>query len=198
MAIMLMTLRAGRSGVNLLFANDTEDTLLTIAALINTLTNDKDQLTTRADLDEFVRREEYTGSRTHDDVELQAVRALRPYLRQLWTASESEAVQIVNKILADAGAVPQLVKHDHWDWHLHARSPEDPLQTRMAVEAAMALVDVIRVKELERLRICEAEDCRAVVVDLSRNRSKRYCDTGNCANRAHVAAYRARKARKSA
>jgi predicted RNA-binding Zn ribbon-like protein len=182
----------------LLFANDTEDTLQSIAALVNTLINDDDQLMTRADLDEFVRREKYTGSRTHDDAELAAVRALRPDLRKLWTASEPAAVQIVNQVLAEADAVPQLVKHDHWDWHLHATRPEDPLQTRMAVEAAMALVDVIRAKELERLRICGAEDCEAVVVDLSRNRSKRYCDTGNCANRAHVAAYRARKARKSA
>jgi predicted RNA-binding Zn ribbon-like protein len=58
----------------------------------------------------------------------------------------------------------------------------------------MALVDVIREKELDRLRVCAAEDCNAVLVDLSRNRSKRFCDTGNCANRTHVAAYRARKA----
>ena len=29
---------------------------------------------------------------------------------------------------------------------------------------------------------------------LPKNRSKRYCDTGNCANRAHVRAYRERKA----
>jgi predicted RNA-binding Zn ribbon-like protein len=31
------------------------------------------------------------------------------------------------------------------------------------------------------------------VVDLSKNRSKRYCDSG-CGNRANVAAYRQRKA----
>ena len=58
----------------------------------------------------------------------------------------------------------------------------------------MALVDVIRSKEMDRLLVCAADDCDAVVLDLSRNRSKRYCDTGNCANRAHVAAYRARQA----
>ena len=63
----------------------------------------------------------------------------------------------------------------------------------MAVEAAMALVDVLRSGELSRLRACAAEDCEAVLLDLSRNRSKRYCDTGNCANREHVRAYRQRK-----
>ena len=41
-------------------------------------------------------------------------------------------------------------------------------------------------------RICAAPDCQAVLVDLSKNRSRRYCDTGNCGNRQHVAAYRER------
>ena len=57
----------------------------------------------------------------------------------------------------------------------------------------MALVDVIRADELDRLRVCAADDCEDVVVDLSKNRSKRFCD-GGCGNRANVAAYRARKA----
>ena len=97
----------------------------------------------------------------------------------------------VNRLLREARALPQLVKHDQWDWHLHATTPEAPLADRMGTEAAMALVDVIRSKEMDRMLVCAAEDCDAVVLDLSRNRSKRYCDTGNCANRAHVAAYRA-------
>jgi predicted RNA-binding Zn ribbon-like protein len=63
----------------------------------------------------------------------------------------------------------------------------------MAVEAAMALVDVLRADELGRLRVCEAGDCQDVHVDLSRNRSRRFCESG-CGNRANVAAYRARKA----
>jgi predicted RNA-binding Zn ribbon-like protein len=31
-------------------------------------------------------------------------------------------------------------------------------------------------------------------MDLSRNRSRIFCDTGNCGNRQHVAAYRERRA----
>ena len=58
----------------------------------------------------------------------------------------------------------------------------------------MAMVDVIRGGELDRLRICDADDCDDVLVDLSKNRSRRFCDAG-CGNRANVAAYRARKAR---
>ena len=57
-----------------------------------------------------------------------------------------------------------------------------------------AAVDVLRSGELERLRVCAAPDCDAAVLDLSRNRSKLYCATGNCANREHVRAYRQRQA----
>ena len=59
---------------------------------------------------------------------------------------------------------------------------------------AMALADLIRGGELRRLKICAAPDCDAVLVDLSRNRSRIFCDTGNCGNRQHVAAYRERQA----
>ena len=104
-----------------------------------------------------------------------------------------EAAALVNAILAEADAQPYLAKHDEWDWHLHVTRPEAPLADRIAAEAAMSFLDLIRADALDRLRICAADDCQDVLVDLSRNRSKRYCDTGNCGNRANVAAYRARK-----
>jgi predicted RNA-binding Zn ribbon-like protein len=183
----------------MLFAHDTEVALRAAAALVNTaatLPDGTDELTTAKELDDFVATWGWTGSRAHDAQELEAVRALRPRLRQVWTSSPEHAVELVNSLLSDARALPQLVRHDEWSWHLHATRPEASLATRMAVEAAMALVDVIRSDELERLRVCAADDCQDVVVDLSKNRSKRYCD-GGCGNRANVAAYRERKAHPS-
>ena len=60
------------------------------------------------------------------------------------------------------------------------------------VEEARPRLAQIRADELARLRVCAADDCEDVVVDLSKNRSKRFCD-GGCGNRANVAAYRARR-----
>jgi predicted RNA-binding Zn ribbon-like protein len=178
-----------------LFAPDTEVALRSAVNLVNTLDSDgEEHLKTLADLDRFLEEEQFTGSRTHDDGELASVRTLRSRLRRLWDASEEDAVDLVNAILRETSALPQLVKHDHWDWHLHVTTPEAPLAQRVGAEAAMAFVDVIRSQELDRLRICAADDCEAVLIDLSKNRSKRYCDTGNCGNRAHVRAYRERKA----
>jgi predicted RNA-binding Zn ribbon-like protein len=178
----------------MVFAPDTEVALRTVVNLINSAANASEGLASTADLDQFLAAEGFTGSRTRDDAELTSVHRLRQELAALWTADEGSAVETVNRLLRDASALPQLVKHDDWDWHLHATTPEAPLVDRMSTEAAMALADVIRGKEMDRMRICESDDCDAAVLDLSRNRSKRYCDTGNCANRAHVAAYRARQA----
>ncbi|TAM92032.1 MAG: zf-CGNR multi-domain protein [Jatrophihabitans sp.] len=177
----------------MLFAHDTEVALEAAAALVNTDATDGEQLRTVADLDAFVAGWGWTGSRRRGRAELDAVRALRPRLRALWRAGEDDAAAIVNTLLREARALPQLVKHDEWDYHLHATPGDAPLDRRMAVEAAMAVVDLVRLGELARLGTCEAQDCQDVFVDLTKNRSRRYCDRG-CGNRTNVAAYRARRA----
>ena len=177
----------------MVFAHDTELALRAAVALINTAQPDGDLLSDVPALDEFLRAQGWTGSRRGDDAELQAVRDLRPRLRALWDLDEDDLATAVNRLLSEIQALPQLVAHDGWGYHLHATSSDAPLQDRMAVEAAMALVDVIRQQELDRLRICEADTCSDVLVDLSKNRSRRYCST-TCANRMNVAAFRARRA----
>jgi len=179
----------------MIFAHDTDETLVSTAELINSADTEPDRLLDVAALDEFVRRWGWTGRIERNAAELEAVRALRPRFRKFWELDEAGVVELVNELLREGPALPQLVKHDHRDYHLHATPRDAPLATRMAVEAAMAVVDVVRGKELSRLRICDHPDCDFVVVDLSKNRSKRFCDDG-CGNRAAVAAYRARKAGK--
>ncbi|MBV1849422.1 CGNR zinc finger domain-containing protein [Catellatospora tritici] len=176
----------------MLFAHDTEEALIAAAALVNTAA-DPEGLPDLAALDAFLAAHGFTGSRTHTAAELQSVRQLRPRLRRVWETDEDEAVDIVNGLLREHEALPRLVRHDNWPYHLHATPANAPLAARLAVEAAMAFVDVIRGGERGRLRICEFPGCGNVVVDLSKNRSKRFCDAG-CGNRAAVSAYRARKA----
>lgn len=177
----------------MLFAHDTEIALQAAAALVNTDQPDADELVDVAALDRFVEQWRWTGSRRQDVAELEAVRALRPRLRRIWTLDEAAVASEVNDMLRAAGALPQLVAHDGWPFHLHAAAPGAPLADRMAVEAAMALVDVVRQQELSRLLVCDATGCADVLVDLSKNRSRRYCSTV-CTNRMNVAAYRSRRA----
>ena len=177
----------------MIFAHDTEAALVSAAGLVNTSGRQGELLGDPAALDAFLTAHGWTGLREGTEAELAAVRALRPTLRRLWEVDEDELVEIVNGLLRESSALPQLVRHDGWPYHLHATPPDAPLTTRMAVEAAMAFVDVVREGELDRLRLCAMVDCDNVVVDLSKNRSKRFCDAG-CGNRAAVTAYRARKA----
>ena len=177
----------------MLFAHDTELALAAAAALVNTDQPDADALPDVAALDTFVSEWGWTGSRRCDEDELAQVRELRPRLRRLWELDEDGVAALVNEMLRTAGALPQLVTHDRWGYHLHATTSQAPLADRMAVEAAMAFVDVVRQGELERLSVCDADRCDDVLVDLSKNRSRRYCSTA-CTNRMNVAAFRARQA----
>ncbi len=177
------------------FAHDTVDALAAAAALVNTDPGDgsgEDTLTTPEQLVALLDDLGWSGDRTGHREELAAVRALRPRIRSWWRLQEAALVEAVNEVLAEAGALPQLVDHDGFGWHIHAVPNDAPVATRMVVEAAMAMTDVIRSGELDRLKTCAAEDCDNVVVDLSRNRSKRFCEDG-CGNRENVRAYRDRQ-----
>ena len=194
MAIRLYTrytLGVPAKGVNVLFAHDTEVALQAAAALVNTDSRSGDELPDVRALDDFAQTWGWTGTRRNTRQELDEVHALRGRLRRLWHLDEDDLVTEVNRMLSDAHALPQLVRHEDWDYHLHATPPHAPLAERMAVEAAMALVDVVRQQALDRLRVCDAPDCDDVLVDLSKNRSRRYCGSA-CLNRVNVAAFRAR------
>jgi predicted RNA-binding Zn ribbon-like protein len=177
----------------MIFAHDTEQALANAAALVNTGLGDTELLPDETALDDFVTAWGWTGERTHDRAELDAVLRLRSRLERLWAMTKDEAAGLVNALLRETNALPQLVKHDHWDYHLHATPPDAPLADRIAVEVALAFGDVIRTGQLDRLRRCAAGDCGNVLVDLSKNQSRRFCSTA-CANRTHVAAYRTRHA----
>ena len=172
------------------FTHDTNLSLQALAALMNT--RDPDTLTTLDDLDELCSRWMWSGSRTHDQTELDRVRSVRDRLAGFWGADEATVVALINALLAEGHALPQLIRHDDFDWHIHATRAEAPLAVRMTVEYAMAMIDVVRAGELERLSYCAADDCDDVVIDLSRNRSRKFCESG-CGNRVNVAAYRARR-----
>jgi len=175
----------------MVFAHDTETSLLAGVALVNSAAS-PDTLTTTDQLADFYTEHDYTGAFACDRSELDAVRALRPELRVLLTSPRDGAVAVVNQILSDAEALPQLVRHGPTDWHLHAVESDAPFHTRIAVETAMAMIDVIRTDELSRLGTCVGTKCDGLVLDLSRNRSRRFCSVA-CGNRAAVAAYRSRQ-----
>jgi predicted RNA-binding Zn ribbon-like protein len=172
-------------------AHDTEAALQAAVELVNS-GEDPETLLTIDQVDAWYARHRYTGRRDRNDAELAELRAIRPILRELLTADRDAAAEMVNQMLADARAMPRLVRHDDIDWHIHAVSADEPLVRRVLVETAMAMADVIRADEMSRLAVCADDTCAGLVLDLTRNRSRRFCST-TCANRVAVAAYRARR-----
>jgi len=177
------------------FAPDTVEALEAAVFLANSEL-EPDTLTTWDALIAFFDQHGYTGARP-TRADLEPVRAIRTPLRTLLFAGRDGAAALVNQILASQRALPQLVRHEDMDWHIHATSDDRPLAERILVESAMAMIDVIRADEFKRFSHCEMPDCDGVVLDLSRNRSKKYC-TLTCTNRAAQAAFRARQAEEAA
>lgn len=181
----------------MVFTYDTDVTLAHAAAIANTGPGlgdeDREELPDLPALQAWFDRWEWTGRRPSSEAEVAAVRALRPRLRRLWSLRDEALVAEANALLAEGGALPRLVRHGAFGWHVHATSDDATLDRRIGVEVGMALVDVIRADEVERLKVCAGEDCEDLLMDLSRNRSRKFCD-GTCGTRANVAAYRARKA----
>jgi predicted RNA-binding Zn ribbon-like protein len=178
------------------FAPDVEETIEFVARLLNTAPaasrSGSDELATVDELQRLLDANRYGGARERTEVERKSVVTTRDHLRELWTLDRDDLARDINRILAESNALPQLVRHDDFDWHIHAVPLDAPLADRMRVEAALALVDIIRADATDRLRECEAHDCDGVLVDLSRNGSKRFCSV-RCGNRMNMIAYRERQ-----
>ncbi|WP_408991991.1 CGNR zinc finger domain-containing protein [Streptomyces sp. 1268] len=189
----------------MLIPHDTRIALDTVVDLMNTApesqpppdgTGDgpEDGLADIAALYDFAERHLISGVGTLGEKDLAAVRDVRARFAEVFAAPDPRtAADLVNRLVAAAGTTPQLTDHDGYDWHVHYFAPDASIADHLAADCGMALAFIIVAGEQERLRRCEAPDCGHAFVDLSRNRSRRYCSSRTCGNRLHVAAYRARR-----
>ncbi len=180
----------------MLFAPDTIATIEFMVALANThpaaSRSGLDEISTPAELTALVDAFKYSGRFDRDLAELADVQETRELLREIWGLDRDAAALEVNRMMREANALPYLIRHDSFDWHLHATSNDAPLAERIRVEVGLALMDVIRSDEMHRMRPCDAPDCEGVLIDLSRNGSKRFCSV-RCGNRMNQIAYRERQ-----
>ncbi|XNY99885.1 CGNR zinc finger domain-containing protein [Micrococcus luteus] len=125
---------------------------------------------------------------------LQRAHDLRGRVAALWADADAgeDVTEQVNALLEEVGALA-LIATDEGLVYGPASQTSDAVE-RLTALAALTLADVVAEGEAARLRVCAGEDCGNVLVDASRNRSKRFCDEANCGNRLHVRSYRARQA----
>lgn len=168
----------------------------TLAAdLVNTLgsTSGNEYMPDTDSFREFLEEHGFEDERpTKSD--LTAIRKLRKRLKEAFFAEgEAGTVEVLNSLLQKSKPRPRMTGHDG-NWHWHYVDPDAPLVDRVAVVSAMGLAALLAEMGPERLGICHADDCTAVFVDVSKNRSRRYCDD-TCSTRVNVAAHRSRKAK---
>ncbi|GGO82535.1 CGNR zinc finger domain-containing protein [Wenjunlia tyrosinilytica] len=180
----------------MLITHDTRCALDCVVDLLNTdpRSNGEEGLPDVPALRAFVKAHRISDVGGLDERDLAAVRTTRDRFRAVHHAgSDRVAAELLNAMVAEAGTTPQLTDHDAYNWHMHYFAPGAALAEHIAADGGMALAFLLVAGERERLRYCDAPDCRRAFVDLSRNRSRRYCDSRTCGNRLHVAAYRARR-----
>lgn len=180
----------------MIFSHDTEHSLLCVVDLVNSSPGDgsADALDDVPALQRFVERHRVSEVGPLDTHDLDDARRLRVRIRRVFDAADGdEAARAVNDLIAGCAVTPRLTDHDGYAWHMHYFTPGARLAEHLAADCGIALGHVIAAGERDRLRTCDAPDCDQVLVDLSRNRSKRYCDARTCGNRLHVAAYRERR-----
>ncbi|MHC0428659.1 CGNR zinc finger domain-containing protein [Streptomyces sp. O3] len=180
----------------MLITHDTRCALDAVVDLVNTAPEDDkaEGLADLAALGVFVQTHEISDVGVLSERDLEAVRQARSRFAEVFAAPDARtAATLINDIVAAAGTTPRLTDHDGYDWHVHYFAPGASVADHLAADCGMALAFFVVAGEQERLRRCEAPDCRRAFVDLSRNRSRRYCDSRTCGNRLHVAAYRARR-----
>lgn len=179
-----------------MFGHDTEQSLETIVDLVNTDPeyDDEEGLGDVASLNAFVARHRISHGDRLSQADVAAVQSVRSQFAPFFGLNDAvDAATVVNELLAGVTVRPRLTNHDDYEWHMHYFAPGASLAEHLAADGGMALAHVVAADEVGRLRVCAAPACRAVLLDLSRNRSKRYCDASTCGNRLHVAAYRERK-----
>jgi predicted RNA-binding Zn ribbon-like protein len=195
---MVPTLRERPDRSQCGFGADQLEALAACAELINTgRSGAGDGLRSVVDVQAFGQRYAFHG-RAARSADVPRLRAHRGRLDAIAAACAggdgAAATGLLNALLAETGAVPQIVAHDGRGPHMHVSRPAAPMADRIAAHVAMGLAELVVAGETDRVRSCASPACRDVFVDLSRNRSRRYCDSRTCGNRLHVAAYRARRA----
>lgn len=140
---------------------------------------------------EFLRAHDFSGITRVGDEDLAELHAVRDRLEEVFYApNEQTATGLVNDLLEEYEVRPYLTDHDG-RWHFHYAPEDTAVGRRVATDVVMGVAALIADFGFDRFGVCAADDCADVFVDMSRNKSRRYCNDV-CSSRTNVAAYRAR------
>jgi predicted RNA-binding Zn ribbon-like protein len=94
----------------------------------------------------------------------------------------AEALGILNTEIPMALSSQTLARAHH-GYQLKGTEKEDALDLMLPV-VVRSSVDLLTSQELDRVRVCAADNCAWLFLDRSRNRTRQWCDMSVCGNRA--------------
>ena len=148
-----------------------------------------EKLATQADVIAWARHAglgSITAGREDAVAALAQLRALRADLRRLFVAAATgkepprAPLARLNRLLATRGSSLRLATAGGRLRHGTTRGLMDAVGLPVAVSA----VDLLTSSDLGRVKICPAHQCEWLVLDDSRNGTRRWCSMAECGNRA--------------
>jgi predicted RNA-binding Zn ribbon-like protein len=152
-----------------------------------------EHLAAPADVGTFLEAHEIEWPRRPTVADLEALREVRARVRGLFVAmTQVEAERKLNELLADARVNMRVARERgaaRIEWTV-----DDSVELAEAIRSAVAVsaAHVAREFGFERLRVCGADPCADVFLDVSKRGEQRFCGP-RCATRIRVAAHRARQ-----
>lgn len=125
--------------------------------------------------------------------QLDLARELRESIHAAATAAATKdalpesAVQVINDCSARGRAAAHLTPEGTRLWRLNPASGVDDALGVIAADA----ISMISGERDGKLALCASPTCRAVFLDTSQSRSRRWCDMNTCGNRQKKARFRA-------
>jgi hypothetical protein len=175
------------------FTHYSDQCMQAAADLVNTRghPSGNEYLGTTEQAKEFLVAHDFSGIEALTDEDLAELHSVRGRLEEVFYASdEATATRFLNDLLEEYEVKPYLTNHDG-RWHFHYAPEDARVGQRVATDVVMGLAALVADFGFDRFGICAADDCGDVFVDMSRNKSRRYCNDV-CSSRTNVAAYRAR------
>lgn len=182
----------------MLFGNDVRAAFGVVTDLMNTSSlrsANGDLLEDPSTIDEIARANALSYTPDHTRAEDVEVRMLRSRLEEfLRNPTLQSRLTLINSLLVTAGSTPQLASHPGDELpHFHYTMEDASFASKLTALAAIGLARLMTTQGEDRFRICDGEGCDKVFIDVSKNASRRFCDSQTCGNRLHAARYRARR-----
>ncbi|MFD8600216.1 CGNR zinc finger domain-containing protein [Kitasatospora sp. NPDC059646] len=119
--------------------------------------------------------------------------ALRTVFEAVAADRIDDAAPVLNALLRETGARPQLDRTPGEPWQVHFHGSDDSYAVGWSAGCATGLAMALGGDYAGRLGVCAAPHCDRVYVDTSRNAGRQFCSTA-CQNRVKAATFRARRA----